>query len=118
MMLKRLAATAALAAVLGTAACSKPGGGDYQGGSEGETGETKGMNGGANQGSGAGPADAAGAPSTLAAPSAATDSAAAGTSAGTSGVQVPVQAVPTRSNDISIPSGNGTPPPQDRTPRP
>jgi hypothetical protein len=109
MIFKRLAATAALAGVLGTAACSRTGGGDYQGGSEGETGETKGMNGGAATGSGAGPADAAGAPSTAAAPAPA-DSSAAAPSAGTAGVQVPVQAAPSGPSNVSTPSGNGTPP--------
>ena len=107
MIYQRLAATAALAAVLGTAACSKPGGGDYQGGSEGETGETRGMNGGAATGSGAGPADAAGAPSTVAAP---TDSSAAAPSAAAAGVPVPVQTAPAGPSTISTPTGNGTPP--------
>jgi len=105
MMLKRLAATAALAAVLGAAACSKTGGGDYQGGSEGESGETKGMNGGAATGSGAGPANAVGTPST-AAPADSAAAAPVGAAAG----PPPVQAVPAGPSDISTPSGAGTPP--------
>jgi hypothetical protein len=106
MILKRLAATALLAAVLGTAACSKPGGGDYQGGSEGESGTSTGMNGGANTGSGAGPADAARAPATAAA----SDSGGAVPPAAAPGVQVPVQTAPAGPSNISTPSGNGTPP--------
>ncbi|MBV9110270.1 MAG: hypothetical protein JO306_12740, partial [Gemmatimonadetes bacterium] len=47
---KRLASVVAAVAVLG-AACSKTGGGDYQGGSEGVSGDTTGMNGGATSGS-------------------------------------------------------------------
>lgn len=99
-MTKRIAAAAALAALLGMAACSKEGGGDYQGGSEGATGTSEGMTGGANTGSNAGPANPM--------PGAPLDSASAAVAAG----PPPVQAVPPQGSDINTPTGNGTPPPR------
>ncbi|HEX6748108.1 MAG TPA: hypothetical protein VF092_12510 [Longimicrobium sp.] len=88
---KRLAAVLGVVAMLG-AACSKQGGGDYQGGSEGATGDTTGMNGGANSGSNSDQAS----PQPAATPS----------------TVPPVQAPPaseTGPNTISSPSGSGTP---------
>lgn len=107
-MTKRIAAAATLAALLGMAACSKEGGGDYQGGSEGATGTSEGMMGGANTGSNAGPAN----PVSPGPPAVPMDSAAAAAAAG----PPPVQSVPTESRDISIPTGRGTPPPRPPAP--
>ena len=112
---KRLAATLAVAAVLG-AGCKKQGGGDYQGGgTEHMPNDSTGMNGGATSGSNSPAED--GNPGSAPAPTGSTGISPAETQGGAttpgagSGVP-PVQApgpAQTGPSTISTPTGNGTP---------
>jgi hypothetical protein len=112
--LTRLAATVTAAALMGTAACEKQGGGDAQGGgTEGMPQTGAQINGGATSGSGAGPAETAGSPAatpggTATAPA---DSMTGGPTPASAGVPVPQQQPGSGGNStISTPSGQGTPP--------
>lgn len=102
-MRKRFVAIVAAVAVLG--ACSKTGGGDYQGGSEGVSGDTTGMNGGATSGSNSVQQSE---PGSAPAPAGTTGMPPQGAPGAAAGVP-PVRAPTSGPSDISTPSGGGTP---------